>query len=123
QVDLSFANISVAKPHIDQGTLRSLGVTTKDRPSMLPDLPTLAEQGLPGYDFTSWFAFFAPKGTDTNILEEYGRDIRAAVNTPEVKSKYVDSGLDVIGSSPEELTAFMKDETEKWEEVKKAQLR
>jgi len=122
QVDLSFANITVAKPHIDDGTLRPLGVTTKERPSMLPDLPTLAEQGLQGYDFTSWFAFYAPKGTDAAILEKLSKDIRAAINTPEVKRKYIESGLEVIGSSPEELTDFMKQEVTKWQQVKKAHL-
>ncbi len=119
QVDLTFANIMLVKPYIEDGSLRPLGATTKERPTLLPDLPTLAEQGLDGYDFTSWYAFYAPKGTDPTILQKLADDIREAINTPSVKRTYVESGLEIIASSPAELTDYMKSEIDKWERVAK----
>lgn len=119
QVDLTFANIMLVKPYIDAGTLRALGVTTKTRASVLPKVPTLAEQGLDGYDFTSWYAFFAPKGTPPAVLQKLSTDIRAALNTPEVKRSYIESGLEPIGSTPEQLTDYMKKEIDTWTRVAK----
>ncbi|AUL14327.1 tripartite tricarboxylate transporter family receptor [Bordetella bronchiseptica E014] len=119
QVDLTFANIMLVRPYINDGKLRALGVTTRQRAGALPDVPTLAEQGLDGYDFTSWYAFFAPKGTDPAILDKLSADIRAAVNAPEVKRTYVESGLEIIGSTPAELTQYLRQEMERWTRVAK----
>jgi len=119
QVDLTFANIMLVKPYIEDGSLRPLGVTTKERASVLPQVPSLAEQEVEGYDFTSWYAFFAPKGVDPAVLKKLSADIRNAVNAPDVKRTYVESGLEVIGSTPEQLTDYMKKEIDKWSHVAK----
>ncbi|TEA76935.1 Bug family tripartite tricarboxylate transporter substrate binding protein [Allopusillimonas ginsengisoli] len=120
QVDLTFANIMLVKPYIEDGSLRVLGVTTRERSSVLPDVPTLAEQGVKDYDFTSWYAFYAPKGTDEAVLNKLSNDIRQALSSPEVKRTYVESGLEIIGSSPGELAEYMKKEIDKWTRVAKA---
>lgn len=117
QVDYMFDSITSAKPHIDAGMLKPLAITTTKRSSSLPDLPTVAESGLEGYELTPWFAAFAPAGTPDEIIETLHTAMINAMKTDKVQEIFESIGAETIGSTPEELRDYLKEETEKWEVV------
>ena len=106
-------------PHIKSGRVRALGVTTARRNPQLPDVPTLAEAGVPGYEVTIWYALFAPAKTPVAILTRLNTETVKALNSAELKERLTLQGLDVGSSSAAELTAFVKTETAKWAKVVK----
>jgi tripartite-type tricarboxylate transporter receptor subunit TctC len=83
----------------------------------MPALPTIAESGLPGYDFVTWHGMLAPKGTPKAIVATLSEAIRKSMRAPELARRFQDTGLDVIGSSPEEFAVYLKNETGKWGKV------
>ncbi|MDM9560745.1 tripartite tricarboxylate transporter substrate binding protein [Bordetella petrii] len=112
QVDYMFDSITSAKPHIQSGKLTALAVTTAKRSAALPDVPTVAEAGLPGYELTPWFAAFAPAGTPPEIIAKLNAAMRQALADPKVKDTLNAIGAEPIGGSPEELQAYLAKETE-----------
>ncbi|GAB1575183.1 tripartite tricarboxylate transporter substrate binding protein [Bordetella petrii] len=112
QVDYMFDSITSAKPHIQSGKLTALAVTTAKRSAALPDVPTVAEAGLPGYELTPWFAAFAPAGTPPEIIAKLNAAMRQALADPKVKDTLDAIGAEPIGGSPEELKAYLAKETE-----------
>jgi tripartite-type tricarboxylate transporter receptor subunit TctC len=120
QVQMTFANFSAVLPHVRSGALKPLGITTAKRSPILPDVPTIAESGVPGYEFTSWFGFFFPAGVPAPILDQASRDIVAVLRTPSVKERLTADGADVVGDSPREFAAFVESELDKWAEVVKS---
>jgi tripartite-type tricarboxylate transporter receptor subunit TctC len=110
------APYATARPHMESGRLRALAVTTSKR---LPgvDLPTVSEAALPGFDAGVWYAFLAPAGTPREIVTKLNGEIRRAMATPEVKAVLSRAAIDPIGSSPEELSRYMKSELAKWAKV------
>lgn len=114
QVNYMFDSITSAKPHIQSGKLRALGVTTAKRSAALPDVPTIAEAGLPGYDLSPWFAVFMPAGTPAPIVQKLSAALRAAMQKPAVREKLAGVGAEPIGSSPEDLAAHLKAQTARW---------
>ena len=113
-------------PHIKAGRVRALGVTTTKRNPQLPDVPTISEAGIPGYEVTIWYALFAPAQTPKAILERLNVETVKALNTAELKERLTMQGLDVVSSTSDQLMAFVKSETVKWAKVVKdsgAQLR
>jgi len=108
QVQIVFAAIAGATPHVKQGRLKALGITSAKRSPQFPDLPTIAESGLPGYEFTSIWGVFAPANTPRPIVERLNREIVLVLNRPDVKDKAVASGVDVVASTPAQLTAGIK---------------
>ena len=114
QVDTMFDSITSAAPHIKSGKLRALGVTTAKRSSVLPDVPTIAEAGLPGYELTPWFAVYMPAGTPQPIVDKINAALLQAMKTPEVKSRFAAIGAEPIGSTPQQLAAHLAAETDKW---------
>ncbi len=101
-------NIASAIPHMKAGKLRALAVTTAARSAVAPDVPTLAESGLPGYEISSWQALFAPAGTPPAIIERLYTEITGIMKTPEMQKRFFDLGLDPSGMSPQDLTALIK---------------
>ena len=114
QVDYMFDSITSAKPHIQAGKLRALAVTTAKRSSALPDVPTVAEAGLPGYELMPWFAAFAPAGTPPEIVERLNASMRKALSDPKVKDAMASIGAEPIGGSPTELRDHLAKETAQW---------
>ena len=101
-------NIATALPHMRTGKLRALGVTTGQRSSAAPDVPTMAEQGLAGYELSSWQAVFAPAGTPAAIIERLHTEIARILRMPDVARRLTDLGLDLSGMSPAELGAVVR---------------
>ena len=105
---VAFDNIASAIPHIKAGKLRALAVTTAQRSSVAPDVPTLAESGLAGYEISSWQAVFAPAGTPGPIVERLYSEIARILKTPEISKRLGELGLDLSGMPPAELAALVK---------------
>ena len=118
QVQVLFATWVSSKPHIESGRVRALGVSTAKRLTGV-DLPTIAEEGLPGFDAGVWYAFLAPAGTPRDIVMKLNTELLRAANTPEYRKILSSAAIEYIGSSPEELGRFMKSELTKWARVVK----
>jgi len=106
-------------PHIKSGRVRALGVTTAKRNPQLPDVPTISEAGIPGYEVTIWYALFAPARTPKPILTRLNAETVKALNSADLKERLTLQGLDVVSSTADELLAFVKAETAKWAKVVK----
>ena len=117
QVQLTFGNLLAVLPLVKGGKLRALGVTSAKRSSAAPDLPTIAEEGVRGYDFSSWFGFFAPAGTPTQAVIKLNREIVRILEAPEMKQRLTQDGADVVASTPQEFGAYLAAETKKWGQV------
>ena len=114
QVDITFGNISAVIPHIRTGRLKALGITSIKRSPAAPDIPTIAEQGLPDYDFSSWFGVLAPAGTSRSIIARLNSAIVTTVGLSEVKARLETDGTELVTCSPEEFEQYLKSEKEKW---------
>ncbi|MDB5798248.1 MAG: extra-cytoplasmic solute receptor family protein [Paucimonas sp.] len=117
QVDLMADNVSSALPQVKQGKVKAIAVTTNRRSSALPDLPTIAEQALPGFDSGSWFALFAPADTPKDIINKLNAEVIKALNAPETRATLLAQGAEPRPGPPEELTKLMRDDIEKWTRV------
>jgi tripartite-type tricarboxylate transporter receptor subunit TctC len=113
QVDMGFISVTAAAPHIKSGKLRAIGVSTKTRTPVLPDVPTLAESGLPNYSFDAWIALVGPAGLPAPIVQKYYSDIKAVLAQKEVQDALVQQGITVINSTPEQAAPFFRSELEK----------
>ena len=114
RVDVIFDNMPSILSHVKAGSLRGLAVTTKDRVAVVPDIPTIAESGVPGFDVFSWFGFFVPAKTPQDVIARINADTNAALVYPPVKSRFDELGANPKGSTPAELAAFLKSEIDKW---------
>jgi tripartite-type tricarboxylate transporter receptor subunit TctC len=117
QVQVLFATQLASWPHVQGGRIRALGVSTAKRPSSLPDLPTIAEAGVPGYDSGVWYAVLAPAGTPREVIARLNGEIVRALNLPDYRGFLVSNGIEPIGSPPEELSRTIKIELAKWSKV------
>lgn len=120
RVDAIFANFPSTLPHVQSGQLRGLAVTTAQRASQVPDLPTIAESGVPGYDVSSWFALFVPVKTPAELVARLNADSIAALNHPPIKARYQQLGAEVVASTPQELAAHLRREMDKYGPIIKA---
>ncbi len=114
-----FAILSSALPLTRSEKIRALAVTSLQRSGAAPDVPTLSESGLPGFEATSWFALLAPVGTPQPIIRKIHGETVKALAQPDVRTRLTDMGMDVVGSTPEQLTAIMRAELPKWAKVVK----
>ena len=114
QIQLSFAPFPAAVPQIKSGRLRVLGVTSVQRSPVLPDVPTIAEAGLPGYSAATWFAVLAPAKTPQTIIAKLNTDINAALVRPEVKAAFAADGTEPAGGTPEQLRESMRSGIKQW---------
>jgi tripartite-type tricarboxylate transporter receptor subunit TctC len=120
QVEVMFDNLPSSIEHAKAGSLRPLAVTSSRRSPALPDIPTLDETGLAGFEASSWFALFAPKGTPSEITTRLNQEVRKALESPELQKRFADLGGEIKPMSPDELMTFVKAEHEKWAKVVKA---
>ena len=116
QIDFFFSDPS-AMPHIRAGKLRPLAVSTTTRSPNLPDVPTVAEAGLPGYEYTNWYGFVVPAKTPKPVIQYLNQEIHKVLNNPEVREQLVTAGMNPAPSTPEELDAFLPKDQEKWARV------
>jgi tripartite-type tricarboxylate transporter receptor subunit TctC len=114
RVDVAFDNMPSILPHVKAGSLRGLAVTTRERVRAVPDIPTIAESGLPGFDVFSWFAFWVPVRTPPDVVARINADTNAALAHASVKPRFEELGADPKGSTQAELAAFLKSEIDKW---------
>ncbi len=119
-VPMAFNPPSPLLPHIQSGAIRPVAITTLKRTAVLPEIPTIAESGFPGFEATTWHALVAPAGTPKEVIAALHGAIAATVNDPAVRKALTDLGVDVVGGTPEELRAYLKSEIPKWAEVVKA---
>ena len=102
------------------GKSRALAVTTARRSTLAPDLPTVAESGLPGFDISTWFGVFAPAGTPKDALDRLHAEFTKALAAPDVREKMANLGAEPVGNKPEEFAAYIKSEADKYAKVIKA---
>lgn len=120
QVQVYFATISTALPHIRTGKLHALAVTSAKRSSVAPELPTVSEAGVTGYEHSSWVGILAPAKTPRHVIEKLNTEIVKIVNAPDVKAVFLRDGLEAVGNSPREFEAIIKAEVAKWQTLVKA---
>ena len=106
-----------ALPHVRSGKLKAIAVTTAARAPEFPDLPTIAESGLPGYDVETWYGLYLPAGTPKPIVDKLNRDVNAVLQQPDARAMFQKAGYEVENTTPEQFAAFTQAEIEKWRKV------
>jgi len=119
RVQMMFSNLLTAGPHARAGKLRGLAITSARRSPQAPDLPTVAESGVPGYDITPWYGVLFPAGTPRTIVVRLNQEIGGILTTPEVMERFRAQGVDLVTSTPEAFAALIKSEIPKWRKVVK----
>lgn len=117
EVELTFGNISQQVGHINSGRIRALAVTSAKRSPILPNLPTVAEAGVPGYEFVTWHGILAPKATPRPVVTYLNEQLKKVLTAPGQGSLWQERGLEVVASSPEEFAAHLNSEQKKWGQV------
>lgn len=120
EVQLVFASTVALLPHVQAGKLRGLAVTTSRRSPVAPDIPTIAESGVPDYEHNDWNGLFVPAKTPYPIIAKLSTEVAKILRTPEVSALFIGRGAETVGNSPEEFAAFIRNYTPKWEKVIKA---
>jgi len=120
QVQLMFSTTVTALPHVRAGKLRAIAVTSGKRWPSLPDIPSIAESGVPGYDHTPWNGFLAPAKTPRNVITRLNEEAAKILHMPDTRSLFTGEGAEPVGNKPEEFAAIIKSETAKWTKVVKA---
>ena len=120
QVPMMFSNMLPAMPHVRSGKLVGLAVTSATRSAAAPDLPTVAESGIPGYETTSWHGVVVPAGTPNPVVRRLYTELRRISQAPDVRERFAQDGTQVVGSTPEEYAATVKSESAKWAKIIKA---
>jgi tripartite-type tricarboxylate transporter receptor subunit TctC len=108
------ANLTTAQPHIRAGRLRALGVGTRKRTPLFPEMPTLAEAGVPGYEANNWNGVVAPRGTPRAVIDRLQREIAAVLKEPQTTERLAAGGLEPIGDTPAEFAKYLRSEAAKW---------
>lgn len=119
-IEASFQNFGTVVPYIKAGKMKALAVTSAKRMPQFPDVPTMIESGLAGFDVTSWQAVAAPKGTPREIIAKLNADIARGMRSPDIVQRFTDQGFEIVVGNPEVTTAFFKAEIERWAKVVKA---
>jgi len=117
EVQFSLVPIAVGMPHVRSGKLRALGVAGLARSSAAPDLPTIAESGLPGFEVIGWWGLLAPAKTPRSAVDLLNRELRAALDLPDVRRTLLDQGMDPAGGTPEQFGALIRADMDKWGEI------
>jgi tripartite-type tricarboxylate transporter receptor subunit TctC len=116
-VPMFFSGMPPSMPHVRAGKLRALAVTSTRRSSAAPEVPTMTEAGVPDFVFTNWFAYFVPSGTAPAVIERLNGEINRALKLEDVKAKLAPVGLETIGTTPAELSRFVREESGKFEKL------
>jgi tripartite-type tricarboxylate transporter receptor subunit TctC len=117
QLQTSFDVLMTTLPYLKGNKLRALAVTSSRRSPLLPDVPTIAESGFPGYESDVWFGFFAPTGTPVAIVNKISADVKSVLTDPAMKQRLEAAGFTIVGSSPAEFSARIKSDVQKWQKV------
>jgi tripartite-type tricarboxylate transporter receptor subunit TctC len=120
QINAMFSTALAAKPQIAAGKVRAFGVSTATRSGSMPDIPSIAEAGVPGYEAVQWYGFLAPAGTPAAIISQIHAESMKALNSAEMKEKLAHDGAEPSPTSPEEFAAHIRNELDKWRKVAKA---
>ena len=120
QISVFFSTYASALPHVKADRLRAYAVTSAKRTSTLPDVGTVAEQGVRGYEYSTWYGLLAPAGVPRPIIDKLSKSTLAVLGTPEVKERYNAQGMDVVPNSPAEFSSLIKSEMTKWGKVVRA---
>ena len=119
QVTSAFATTLASLPHVRAGKLRALGISTAKRSAAAPEVPTIAESGVPGFDVSEWQMLLAPAGTPSAIIDRMQREVAAALRQDDVKTRMTELGASPVGSTPKEAEAFLRSELARWADVAK----
>ena len=117
EIPVSFSSVSETARMVEAKRLRALGVSSLKRSPVMPDVPTIAEAGLPGFEFQGWLGVLAPKATPPRLVGLLNEKIRSAMSSPDQVKRFQDRGIDVVTNSPEEFAAYLKEELKKWGRV------
>lgn len=117
QVDFSFQNVNAVLPHLRSGKLHAIAVTGKKRSPVLPNVPTLEEAGVKNAEVYSWQGMAAPKGLPAEVKEKLAKAAIAAVNQPDISKRFTEQGLEIVGNTPAEFTAYQAQENERWKKL------
>ena len=120
QINMMVSTFASALPHVRSGRMRALGVTTAKRSPAAPDVPTLIEGGVAGYDYSTWYGLLAPAGTPKPVIDKLHAANRKVLARDDIRQKLESQGVDPITNTPAEFAAYLKSETEKWGKVVKA---
>jgi tripartite-type tricarboxylate transporter receptor subunit TctC len=117
QVDISFPSFVAALPFVKAGKVKALAITSSSRSPLLPEVPTIAEAGLPGYEFTSWFMLLAPAGTPSDIVLKINRAVTETMKSPELAERFANEGTEIVTGSPEQAGKFLNREVTQWSRI------
>jgi tripartite-type tricarboxylate transporter receptor subunit TctC len=120
QLNLILSSIVSGMPYAKSGRLRALAITTLTRSAAMPDLPTIAESALPGYDFASWYGLMVPTGTAAQVIAKLHVETVKALKLPDLRQRLASEGCEAVGSTPEQLAAYLKLEMTRWAKIVKA---
>lgn len=120
EVQVNLATISTALPQIRAGKLRALAVTSRERSAAMPEVPTIAESGVPGFDYSSWIGLLAPAKTPQSVIARLGAEAAKAIRTPEIKAILALEGAEPVGDSPGEFAAIIQTEIARWKKLVEA---
>jgi len=117
QVGILFDNVMTAKPHVDSGRLKGIAISSLQRSSIVPDIPTVAESGLPGFDSWNWFGVFGPANTPRPVVDRMNTEMNRILADPAIKARFHTLGFEVTGGTPAQFTTVMQGEAQKWSKV------
>ncbi|MDQ3260125.1 MAG: tripartite tricarboxylate transporter substrate-binding protein, partial [Pseudomonadota bacterium] len=120
QVDMMFDNLPTSMPLIKSGKLRAIAITGAARSAVLPNLPTVAEAGVPGFEVTGWYGLLAPAKTPQAIIDRLNLEITKILKLPDIKARFIAQGAEPTPGTPQQLGEFIKDKTAKWASIVKA---
>lgn len=117
QVSLMFGSMPPTLPYVKSGRLRALAVTTAKRVALVPDLPTVAEAGVPGFEVGTWYGMLAPARTPRDVIDIINRGVQRSIETPELRQNFTAQGVEPVGGSPESFATYIQTELDKWSKV------
>ena len=117
RVQIMFSNLLTSMPHVRNGKLRAIAISTAKRSPQAPDLPTVAESGVPGFDVTPWYGALGPAGLPNAITTRLHGEIADIVKSPDMRERFVAQGVDLASSTPEQFAALIKAEVPKWRRI------
>lgn len=117
RIEFYINTLPSAMPHVRAKKLKALAVTSLNRSALLPDLPTVSETGVPGYEMTSWYGVLVPNGTPQDVIQKLNSDFVRAIRNPDVSEKLTKAGAEPVANTPEQYAAFIRSELEKWAKV------
>jgi tripartite-type tricarboxylate transporter receptor subunit TctC len=117
RVPMMFENIAIMTPHIKKGALRPIAVSSVKRTPLLPEVPTVAETGLAGFEVLGWFALMAPAKTPPEVIRRLNNDVNAAIARPAIVTRFAELGAEPLGGSPDQAAAFIRGEQDKWGKI------